>query len=186
MSVFDAWKGTIEVNGTHVESLDFNNLNVSGGVTIHLMPEGYVKPVVARSQEGHSIDSSVYKIKVRAWMTKGDFDFMVKWNNNVPMPLRVMVGTVNKSTEKMVNMTLHGDILEEITQTCMCCGKPITNEVSKYFGMGPVCGQHNYVNPFSSKEELKQAVADYRVKLQSITWTGWIPKSAIEEIERLQ
>lgn len=182
LEILKNWDGTAEINGQDASQVNIDNL--TGAISIHLMPKGF-KPVVARSQEGQPIDSSVYKIKVRAWMTKGDFDFMEKWNNNVPMPLRVMVGTVNKVTEKMVNMTLHGDILEEVTQTCMCCGKPITNEISKYFGMGPVCGQHNYVNPFSSKEELKQAVADYRVKLQNITWTGWIPKSAIDELERL-
>ena len=85
----------------------------------------------------------------------------------------------------MVYMNLHGDITSVVTQTCLKCGKPITNNVSKYFGMGPKCGGHNYVNPFASDEELKNAVKEYRKRLQNITWSGWVIKSAIVEEEVL-
>ena len=187
MSIFDTWKGTIELNGSRVDTLDFNRLNVGDGVKIHLTPVGFKETERKQSEVVLHSDDDEYIIKVRAWMTKPstpDFDFMDKFNKGIPMPLRVMVGTVNKETEKMFHMTLHGDILQEVTQTCMCCGKPITNEVSKYFGLGPVCGSHNYVNPFSSKEELKKAVGEYRTRLQNTTWDGWIPKSAIESKTR--
>ena len=183
MEFLKNWNGTIEINGKDPNDVDM--FNIKGAISIHLMPVGYSKPVEYKLSVEPEVDDKEYKIKVRAWMTKAstpDFNFMDKFNGGIPMPMRIMVGTVNKQTEKMYHMTLHGDILEEITQTCMCCGKPITNEVSKYFGMGPVCGQHNYVNPFNSKEELKEAVAQYKEKLRNITWTGWIPKSAIEEM----
>ena len=63
---------------------------------------------------------------------------------------------------------------------CLKCGRPITNPVSQYFGMGPECGCHNYINPFYSKEELENAIKDYREKvLHNMTWEGWIIKSAI-------
>ena len=53
----------------------------------------------------------------------------------------------------------------------MKCGKAITNDVSKYFGMGPECGNHNYINPFGSVEELKSAVSNYkREYLESIEY----------------
>lgn len=130
------------------------------------------------------------RITVKSYMTQKStptFDFMSKWNNDTPMPLRVMYGTKLEETRGMVKMQLHGDILanEGPLDVCMKCGKPITNKVSRYFGMGPVCGQHNYVNPFSSEEELNQAVADYRKVLRDITWTGWIIKSAIISEEKL-
>jgi hypothetical protein len=96
-----------------------------------------------------------------------------------------MVGTYDKETPGMYHMTLHGDILEQQTQYCLCCGKEITNPVSQYFGMGPVCGQHNYVNPFSSEEELKKAVAEYRKKLNNMVWEGWVIKSAITEMQEI-
>ena len=108
------------------------------------------------------------------------FDFMAKWNNNIPMPLLTMVGTVEKETPGMVYMRLHGDTTGRIVTTCMKCGRPIENPVSQYFGLGPICGNHNYVNPFNTEEELKAAVEDYRRNvLQKITWEGWVIKSSI-------
>ena len=124
------------------------------------------------------------KIKVKPYMTNKSvpgFDFMQKWNNDNPMPLRIMVGDVIKETPGMVYMKLHADILSEKTCVCMKCGRPITNPVSMYFGMGPECGQHGYTNPFNSEEELKKAVESYKKELNNITWEGWVIKSAIEE-----
>lgn len=127
-----------------------------------------------------------YKITVKQYMLKKstpDFDFMKKWNNDNPMPLCTMVGEKLDETRGMVKMSLHGDIFSTKTMTCMKCGKPITNEVSQYFGLGPVCGGHNYTNPFATEAELKAAVSEYKKKLQHTTWEGWIIKSAILEKE---
>jgi hypothetical protein len=63
----------------------------------------------------------------------------------------------------------------------MKCGRELTNPVSQYFGIGPECGGHNYINPFETEEELKAAVKDMQEQLKEIKWTGWIIKSAIEE-----
>lgn len=124
------------------------------------------------------------RITVKQYMTKKatpEFDFMARWNNDNPMPLRTMVGTVEKETRGMVYMKLHGDMYAEKMCTCMKCGRTLTNPVSQYFGIGPECGGHNYVNPFNSEEELKEAVASYRKQLQEVTWEGWIIKSAITD-----
>lgn len=124
----------------------------------------------------------IHKIEVKSYMLKKatpDFDFMAKWNNDIPMPLKIMVGTVEKETRGMIYMKLHGDILSEKTCHCMKCGKLLTNPVSQYFGIGPECGGHNYTNPFDTEEALKEAVADYKIKLNNITWEGWIIRSAI-------
>lgn len=125
---------------------------------------------------------ATYKITVKGYMTKEatpEFDFMAKWNNNKPMPLRTMIGTKEKETRGMVYMNLHGDIFAKKIMVCMKCGRPITNPVSQFFGMGPECGGHNYVNPFNSEAELNEAVGAYRKQLQKITWSGWVIKSAI-------
>ena len=114
-----------------------------------------------------------------------DFDFMKEFNQNVPMPFRTMIGTIEKETRGMVYMNLHADITEERTLRCLRCGRPITNPVSQYFGLGPECGGHNYVNPFYSNEELQQAVSQYREKLRNTTWSGWIIKSAILSDEEI-
>ena len=87
----------------------------------------------------------------------------------------------------MVYMKLHGDITGKITHHCMKCGRPITNPVSQYFGMGPECGGHNYVSPFENEEDLKEAVEKYRREyLQQIKWEGWIIKSSIIEQEVIE
>lgn len=127
-----------------------------------------------------------YKVEVKTYMMRKsspDFDFMAKWNDDNPMPLKIMYGVKVAETKGMVKMRLHGDIKEETTSICMMCGRPITNPVSRYFGIGPKCGGHGYVNPFNSEEELHKAVADYRAKLVNTVWEGWIIKSAIEFID---
>lgn len=190
------WPGAIEVNGTlfnSFEALEASNLTLTDEIHIKLYPKGKTFNVEANTADKQANLAAVsnnpginpsqeFIITVKSYMTKPacpEFDFMEKWNNNVPMPLRTMVGTKVKETKGMVYMKLHGDIISKVTDTCMCCGKAITNPVSRYFGMGPKCGGHNYVNPFDTEEELKAAVADYRQKLQHITWEGWIIKSAI-------
>ena len=127
-----------------------------------------------------------YKVEVKAWMLKQsteDFTFMKDRNNDNPMPLLIMYGTKIGEAPKMVKMQLHGDIRQRIITRCMCCGRPITNKVSQYFGIGPICGEHNYVNPFATEEELDKAVAAYRDKLVNTTWTGWIPLSALVSVD---
>ena len=127
-----------------------------------------------------------YKIEVRAWMLKKsspDFDFMTRWNNDIPMPLMMMYGYKVAETRGMIKMKLHGDLKDKITQRCMMCGKVITHPVSKFFGIGPKCGGHQYINPFDTDEELKAAVDAFRFKLVNTTWTGWIPKSAITRVD---
>lgn len=128
-----------------------------------------------------------YMIEVKPWMTlksSDGFDFMKKFNEDIPMPLVIMYtsGKLDE-TRGMVKMTLHGDIKQAITTRCMACGRPITNKVSQFFGIGPICGGHNYTSPFDTKEELDEAVRKYREKLVNTTWTGWIAKSAIVAIK---
>ena len=127
-----------------------------------------------------------YKIEVKPWMLKtssGTFTFMRDVNNDIPMPLLIMYGNKIGESPKMTKFTLHGDIKQTITTRCMCCGREIKNKISQYFGLGPICGEHNYINPFDTQEELDQAVADYRNKLVNTVWTGWIPNSAIVSID---
>lgn len=125
----------------------------------------------------------VKAITVKKWMTKKSvegFDFMQKFNNNVPMPFLKMAGFKLKETPKMVYMRCRGEIFSTTTEYCVKCGKPITNPISQYFGLGPICGNHDYTNPFASNEELLEAVNKYREEtLHKTIWEGWIPKSAI-------
>ena len=113
----------------------------------------------------------VNEVVVKKWMT-------TKEDN--PMPYMRMAGFRLKETAKAVYMRCRGEIFTECTEVCMRCGRPITNPVSRYFGLGPVCGHHEYINPFASEFELQKAVNAYREEtLHKTVWEGWIPKSQI-------
>lgn len=192
LSMLKNWKGSVEINGTVYDSIE-EALKIDSNAlcgSIHLVLHSTVKSATRRATErlAEVSDAVQYHITVKQYMTKKsspEFDFMLRWNNDNPMPLRTMIGTVEKETRGMVYMKLHGDIYAEKVCTCMKCGRPLTNPVSQYFGIGPECGGHNYVNPFSSQEELKMAVSAYRKQLQNIQWEGWIIKSAITEKEEI-
>lgn len=181
MNVISSWKGQVFIDGVQYNS-------VSEIPTALELNDNMI--IILNTKENNSasrdLTQALYRIEVKQYMTKQsteDFDFMQKWNNDIPMPMRTMVGTIVKETPGMVYMNLHADILEDRMCVCMKCGKPIRNEVSQYFGMGPECGGHNYINPFESKEALAEAVSNYRKDLQNITWSGWIIKSAITRME---
>lgn len=191
LNLLEGYKGSLEVNG-----IMYNDLKAAvqalegydGELTIVLNKAGNKQEQKEEKAPVNNVqeikDSPIYKIKVRQYMTKPStpgFDFHDKWNNGVPMPMRIMVGRKLKETRGMVQMELWGEITEEITHNCMKCGRTLTNEVSKYFGIGPECGGHGYNNPFETEEELKAAIEEVQKQLKEVKWTGWIIKSAIEE-----
>lgn len=186
LTLLKNWKGSVEINGTLYDSINAVNLadiKTLGEINIKLLHTEKIENK-GNTSENRAIDVTEYQITVKRYMTQKastTFDFMEKWNNNIPMPLRTMVGTVEKETRGMVYMKLHGDIIEERVCTCMKCGRVLTNPVSQYFGIGPECGGHNYVHPFNTDEELKAAVDTYKKQLRDIKWEGWVIKSAITE-----
>ena len=194
LNILKNWKGSVEVNGKLYNSIaDVNPADLpefSKDVCIRLYAENE-KPIQSLPERSTTVseraDKQEYRVTVRKYMTRksnGDFDFMLKWNNDVPMPMMIMTGTKEKETKGMVYMNLHGDVIDN-TSVCMCCGRELTNPVSRYFGIGPECGGHNYVNPFNSDEELKAAVDEMRTKLRAVKWSGWIIKGAITREEEV-
>ncbi len=156
------------------------------GDSITIVFKAAEKPVVESKPlriSGESLRTGrEYIVKVKSWMTKpssnAGFDFIYHWNNNVPMPFRVMRGRVLKETRGMVYMDLRACPLK--TDYCMKCGKTLTHPVSRLYGLGPECGGHYHINPFNTEEELQAAIQEVRQKLNNITWTGWIAKSGVE------
>ena len=192
ITMLNNWKGAVEINGTKYNRLDEARINfktLQVPICIKLYPNDLkVNTDDSDAKEAYKNTSAEVRITVKKYMTEKSapgFDFMAKWNNDEPMPLRTMTGTVLQETRGMVKMQLHGDIWAEKICTCMCCGRKLTNPVSQYFGIGPECGGHNYVNPFNDDDELKEAVAEYKKKLRNITWEGWVIKSAITEREEV-
>lgn len=186
LTMLKNWKGSVEINGVTYNTIQDipANLEFIGDISIilHTTVQSSNKKAVDTSNAENT--EQEYRITVKKYMTQQSnpgFDFMAKWNKDVPMPFRTMTGTKVKETPGMVYMKLHGDIWAERIITCMKCGRILTNPVSRYFGIGPECGGHKYVNPFNSDEELKAAVDAYREQLRDIKWEGWVIKSAIQE-----
>lgn len=180
------WKGSVEINGTLYDTIQeatrcFKASN--DAIRIKLYPKGHSSVRAGGNDATEEVTDVVcYRIFVKSYMTKKaepGFDFMAKWNNDIPMPYRIMQGEKIKETKGMVYMKLYADIVMNKEPICMKCGRTLTNPISQYFGVGPECGGHNYTNPFNSDAELKAAVAEYRKQLQAVTWEGWIVKSAI-------
>lgn len=138
------------------------------------------------STSGMFENNKLYRITVKKYMTQKsnrDFDFMSKWNKDIPMPFVRMTVKVIKQTRGMIYAECFGDI--EKTDICMKCGKPLTNPVSRLYGLGPECGQHAYINPFDTEDELKEHLEEVKIKLRNVKWTGWIIKSAVKDYEEI-
>ena len=170
------YEGPLTVNGIDYSSVKAAIADIKdfdGQLNIKINKPAQTQQKQVQTQEKTSaaqvVDETVYRIKVRQYMIKpssADFDFHDKWNKGAPMPMRVMVGRKIKETKGMVQMELWGEITQEQTAICMKCGKTLTNPVSRYFGIGPECGGHNYTNPFETEQELADAVGAMNEKLK--------------------
>ena len=188
LTMLKNWEGSIEINGEQYPDVkraicDFKADTQEIHIVLHPVA------VKAENKSNNKVQEQAtdkqYRITVKQYMTKKaepQFDFMAKWNNDVPMPLRTMTGIIDKETRGMYHMILHGDIWAEKMCSCMKCGRKLDNPISQYFGIGPECGGHHYVNPFDSEEELQEAVSQYKKKLQETVWEGWVIKSAVTEM----
>lgn len=172
------YNGNIKVNGAELDANSAITLlnNKSGEYTIVLTP------VI---EEEYDTDN--YQITVKPYMTRFEtgmqFDFNKQYNNGIPMPLRTMQGNVIKETRNMYYMKLHGSLIP--TRYCVKCGRTITDTVSSYYGIGPECAKSLNITRPESDYEYKRYKTDIENKLNNIKWEGWIPKSAIIDVEVL-
>jgi len=126
-----------------------------------------------------------FRIEVKRWMCErsepdSDFQFMAQRNNNIPMPMRVMRCVILDETKGMYQMAARG--VPEPSSTCLHCGKKLTHPVSLLYGIGPVCGGHYHINPFSTKAELDASYEDIKKKMSEVVWQGWVIKSGIKSM----
>jgi len=182
IDMLTSWKGSVDINGVQYENMDAAKTNfkpIEGGICIKLYP----KQVMPVKNDDRQVETSVnsepceIEITVKKYMTEQSspgFDFMAKFNNDNPMPLRTMQGTIEKETRGMVYMKLHGVGREEIH--CMRCGRSLTNPISRHYGIGPECMQKvGFVGIGIEEVDL------IKERLAEVTWEGWIIKSAITE-----
>lgn len=175
------WTGKAFIEDMEIDLSNFDFSKITTTTTIRLVPAQRTTSPVQTDNHVKAVNTTgEIKITVKPYMTKEstpEFDFMEKWNNNRPMPMRTMVGTVEKETKGMVYMHLHGYAQQTIT--CACCGKELTNPVSRLYGIGPVClAKIGITRNIEDVENIKE-------ELVKVEWTGWVIKSAITEQEEI-
>lgn len=175
------WKGAVEIDGTVYDSVqDARSALETFSDEVHIKLLAKRKSVSESAVEAQKSTSDECRVTVKKYMTEKaspSFDFMKKWNNDVPMPLRTMIGIAVKETKGMVYMKLHGQA--EPVIHCMRCGRLLTNETSKLYGIGPECITKI---PMLMSFDVSD-VSGIKKKLVDVTWEGWIIKSAITERE---
>ena len=169
------WKGEIEIDNKRYTSetckIVLNTLSEDTHIFLHTANKNTVQSVVDTLNE-----KIQYRVTVKKYMTEKaspGFDFMAKWNNNNPMPLRTMTGIIDKETRGMVYMKLHGQA--EPVVKCMRCGRTLTNPVSMKYGIGPECITKI---PFIMNLDMND-VEGIKKKLVDVVWEGWIIRSSI-------
>ena len=178
ISLMKNWQGAVEIDGIQYDSIqDAMSVlkTLKDNIDIKLLSNNKNANMSVTEASNDALEQSKeYEITVKAYMTKKatyDFDFMLKWNNDEPMPMRVMQGTVEKETRGMVYMKLHG--LAKPTITCYCCGKELTNPISRHYGIGPIClGKLGIVREIDDIENIRE-------ELVNIEWEGWVIRSSI-------
>lgn len=176
------WNGTVDIDDKHYDSVEacksvFKTLSSDTHIFLRTKSKSANKAQINVLE-----DKLQYRLTVKKYMTEKSspgFDFMAKWNNDNPMPLRTMTGTVEKETKGMVYMKLHGQA--EPVVKCMRCGRTLTNPTSKLYGIGPECITKI---PFLASLNVDD-VEGIKKRLVDVTWEGWIIKSAITEREKV-
>lgn len=178
------WTGEVEIDGVRYENMqsvstaDFKSGN---SFNIKLYTKAHTQNKSVENAVNEVPESAEQRITVKAYMTRKatpEFDFMAKWNNDMPMPLRTMTGWVEKETRGMVYMHLHG--VGEPVIRCLRCGKTLSNPISRHYGIGPECmSKLGIVADIEDVDTIKK-------QLVNVTWEGWIIKSAITEQEEVK
>jgi len=95
-------------------------------------------------------------------------------------PILVDVTKVMTVSEKAVK--IQAKLTKENGGICRCCGRTLTDDMSKMTGIGPVCSRNVGVKHPTSREDLpkyQQMISD---KIDEIgTFEFWIPKRGIVE-----
>lgn len=193
LSMLKSWQGEVEINGNTYKNIqdattDFKAF--TGNIHIILRSnQCNVNTQVIQGQNQVNIQPNTAStsgqecvITVKSYMTKfatPEFDFMAKFNNDNPMPLRTMTGTIEKETRGMYYMKLHGEVTD--TVTCMRCGRTLTNAVSKMYGIGPEC---IHKVPFFINVDPNE-VKYIQDNIKNVEWEGWVIKSAITSMKEV-
>ena len=177
--VIKNWPGKVAIDDEEMSAeeasskIDFKTLQTIKSISLLTKRSEAIKSN-SDAKLTYADDKTVYEITVKPYMTKKatpEFDFMAQWNNDIPMPMATMIGTVEKETKGMVYMKLRG--LAKRTITCLCCQRELTNPISRQYGIGPIClGKMGITRDISDVSGIVE-------ELENKTWEGWVIRSSI-------
>lgn len=164
--------GDIIYENKVIDKSDIANLinSTDGSIKITLVPQSY------KSNEAEVFDK---RIEVEDWLLRQSDNintFMLKWNNDIPLPLKIM--DINIIKEERGIYYIKAIAPNNNIVKCTYCGRVLRTPESKLVGIGPECLRKIGLPNISINERKK--ILD---KLKSIVWVGWIPKSAIINME---
>lgn len=180
------YTGSLTVNNKKFESVEDARRAFSdykGGLTIILNPA-----IDGNSTIKKDIDKdTIYQITVRKYMTNYGSDFFLNgMNKQGPMPYITMVGQKLSETEKLVKMKCWVELSTQRVSTCIRCGRPLTNPISQYLSLGPECGAAEHMKLIQNGVSVDLVRKQLQEKLNKITWTGWIIKTAIKDVKVIE
>jgi hypothetical protein len=99
-----------------------------------------------------------------------------------------MYGEILEETKGMYKMALHARAERDAVH-CSHCMRALSHPISKIYGIGPICGEHDYFASDYTKSKIKDEDQLFKLadaELRKTTWTGWIPKSAIQSFREVE
>lgn len=94
-------------------------------------------------------------------------------------PITVTVSEINALTAKAVRVK--GKMTFTDVGCCRCCGKDLTDWISKASGIGPTCAKYMGIKRPTTKSEIEEFNKNLKEKIDEIgEFEFWIPKSHIK------
>tara|TARA_R110000803_G_scaffold48837_4_gene101498 strand:+ start:1842 stop:2606 length:765 start_codon:yes stop_codon:yes gene_type:complete len=96
------------------------------------------------------------------------------------LPIQIDVSHVIGVSRKAVH--LRGKLSTVVGSVCRCCGRKLTDELSKLTGMGKTCAKNTKVPYVKNTNDLERFMNDLHTRVNEIgEFDFWIPKSQIIE-----
>ena len=96
------------------------------------------------------------------------------------LPIQIDVSHVIGVSRKAVH--LRGKLSTVVGSVCRCCGRKLTDELSKLTGMGKTCAKNTKVPYVKNTNDLERFMNDLHPRVNEIgEFDFWIPKSQIIE-----
>ena len=96
------------------------------------------------------------------------------------LPIQIDVSHIIGVSRKAVH--LRWKLSTVVGSVCRCCGRKLTDELSKLTGMGRTCAKNTNVPYVKNTDDLERFMEDLKVRVDEIgEFDFWIPKSQIIE-----